>query len=80
MIGGTDQQLVLGVGEGPSSRQESHAFRRFQTEAATSSRDDVDQQLRVLPQVELGTGNPHRSTVEDTEQYVSVPTMNSPSG
>lgn len=69
------EQLVLGVSERPTPREETQAFGGFDAEAAAPAGHHVDHQLRVLPRLELRSGDPHRNPVpdiEDGEQDVAV--------
>ena len=54
------QQPILVVAERASARQEAHPFGGFDAEAATPAGDHIDDQLRVLPRLELRPGDPYR--------------------
>src|SRR6185312_1251193 len=66
------ERFELCGGEGSPTRQEPHALGRLHGEAAAASGDRVDDELRVLPRIELRPGNPHRRAFDDAQQHVAV--------
>lgn len=47
------QHLEFGVGVDPAAGQEAHAVGRFEGEAGPAARDNIDEQVCVLPILEL---------------------------